>query len=459
MLARKVYKFGDFSLHPLDRQLVRHGRPVPLTAKAFDTLHLLVAHARHLCSKSQILEAVWPGMFVEEGNLAVTVHMLRRALGDDAKGRRYIETVAKSGYRFIAEVDEQVDREEAGIAVLGAPTSKPSSFSVSSSPRSFRNAPSSSGAYQLYLQGRYFWNKRTELGLRRSIVDYRQATAQDPHCAVAYVGLADSYALFGSYGLEPTHDAYPIARSAALKALQLDSSLAEAYTSLGMISFHYEWDWMQAEREFRRSIELDPGYAMAHTWYAIRLAALGRGNEAIEQVQQAWNLDPVSLIINTEVGRVFYLTRNFDQAIAAFRRVIDLDPQFARAHTRLGMTFAAQRRFGDAIDEFSRAQRMTGPDPYLDGLLGYTYGVSGESGTARRLLKNLRERSQNGFVPSFSMALVCVGLGELDEAITLLSQSCQDRSTYMVYAKSDPLLDPVRSDPRFIELLREVGLA
>jgi DNA-binding winged helix-turn-helix (wHTH) protein/TolB-like protein/Flp pilus assembly protein TadD len=626
--ASQIYEFGAFRIDRFERQLLCSGSPVPVTAKAFDTLLLLVQRTGHLVEKSEIMQAVWPDSFVEEGNLTVTIHMLRKALGDDGGEHKYIETVAKRGYRFVREVHKPGSpdlvlaiAESQAPAILGTtPPPRPWSFTNSvfrisiltlltflvvvyamrgrkqsegetkihslavlpfrslgsdhtqdylahgitdgiitrlgatgkvdvrpvnylaeygHSPvdplsvgrhekvdsiltgnfevlpdkvrvtaqlvrvsdgnllwtNTFTESPqrmfalegevenrvaesltSSLGdetkihaaklenqnfkAYQLYLLGRYFWNKRTVDGLHRSIEYFQQATVEDPHYAVAFAGLADSYALLGSYGVEPSEQAYPNAKSAALRALQIDDSLSEAHASLGMISFYYEWNWQRAELEFRRSIKLNPNYPVAHEWFAENLAAVGRTEEALAQVQRAQELDPLSLIINTGIGRVFYLTRRYDQAVVAYRKVIDLDPQFARAHTRLGMTYAAERRYADAIREFQLAQQLSGPDPYLDGLLGYVYGLSGKTAKARKLLQELTAKhSRREFVPAFTMALICIGLGERDQALDWLSESYADRSCYMVFAKTEPLLDPVRSDPRFLELLNRLGLS
>jgi len=316
-----------------------------------------------------------------------------------------------------------------------------------------------SKAYQLYLKGRYFWNKRTVEGLRRSIEYFEQATVEDPNYALAYAGLADAYVLLDSYGVESSQQAYPQARAAALKALQLDDSLAESHASLGMVSFFYEWNWTEAEHEFQRAIELDPNYAMVRSWYALDLLAMGRSDEALNQAQRALELDPLSLIVNTEVGWIYYSKREYPQAIDTFQKVIDLDRQFARAHTRLGMVYAAERNFGDAIREFKTAQELSGPDAYVDGLLGYAEALSGNPSATRKLLDELTKRSRLEYVPSFSIALICEGLGERDSALTWLAKSFQDRSTYMVYVKTDPLLDAVRSDPQFAKLIARMGLA
>jgi tetratricopeptide (TPR) repeat protein len=288
---------------------------------------------------------------------------------------------------------------------------------------------------------------------------FEQAAIQDAHSAVTYAGLADAYVLLDSYGVESSQEEYPSAKAAALKSLQLDGLLPEAHASFGMVSFFDEWNWPQAEHEFRRAIDLDPNYAMAHSWYALDLLAMGRTREAIDQAQIAQNLAPLSLIVSTEVGWAYYSSHQYGRAIDAYQNVIDLDQNFARAHTRLGMVYAAQKNFSGAILEFKKAQDLSGPDPYVDGLLGYSEALSGNTGAARKLLLDLTKRSHAEYVPAFSMALICIGLHDNDRALSWLTQSFQERSTYLVYAKTDPLLDSIRSDPRFGVLMGQIGLA
>jgi DNA-binding winged helix-turn-helix (wHTH) protein/TolB-like protein/lipoprotein NlpI len=320
-----------------------------------------------------------------------------------------------------------------------------------------RKEPPDSNAYQLYIEGRYFWNRRTDEGLRRSIEYFQRATMEDQRYALAFAGLADSYTLLASYGVEPTKQAYPSAKAAALKALELEPSLAEAHTSLGMVAFYYEWNWPQAEREFQRSIELNPNYPLAHTWYALELAAMGRMDESLSHIQRALRLDESSPSINTELGRVYYWRHEYDLAIAAYQQAIKLDPQFSRAHARLGIAYAGQGHFSTALREFKKARELSGPDPYLDGLIGFAQASSGNASVARELLHDLRERSKREYVPAFSMAIICIGLKNRDEAFDWLGKAYQDRSTYMVWLKTDPLYDPLRSDPRFNPLMKKMG--
>jgi DNA-binding winged helix-turn-helix (wHTH) protein/Flp pilus assembly protein TadD len=469
--GHRVYEFGPFRVDGLERLLLRGELAIPLSSKTLDVLLLLLRNAGHLVEKADLLREVWSGSFVADNNVAVTISMLRKALGDDGEEHKYIQTVAKRGYRFISSVREIIGPTANESTPAMAPTSSEQALAerilnLLRNGHASQSAPYLGGrrsanerANQLYLEGRYFWNKRTENGLLRSIECFRQAAEEDPQYAMAYAGLADAYCLLASYGVDSAENAFPNAKAAGRTALQLDPSLAEAHTSLGMISFFYEWNWQNAEKQFRRAIELDPEYPFAHTWYAVSLAASDRCDEAIAQVQCARKLDPLSLITNTEVGRVYYLCQKYEEAMKAFSRAIDLDPHFARAHSRLGMTYAAQRDYRAAIREFRKAEELGGNDPYLQGLLGYCNAFAGQRDAARATLEILTRGEQDRFIPSYSVALICIGLNDQEGAIEWLGKSYEDRSTYLVFAKKDPLLDPIRLDVRFRGLLDHMGLS
>jgi len=313
-------------------------------------------------------------------------------------------------------------------------------------------------AHQFYLEGSYFWNKRTEEGLRRSIECFQKATTEDKQYALAYAGLADSYVWLGTYGLGPTSQTYPVAKAAALKALQLDDSLAEPHASLGIVYFYYEWDWSKAEHEFQRAIALNPNCALAHIRYALNLGAMCRYEEAFSQVRHAQELDPLSLQINTVAGRIHYFARHYDQSIDAYRKVIDLDPSYVRAHTRLGITYAAAGAFREAVHEFEESQRRSCLDSYLAAHLGHAQARSGDTRTARRILEELTQQPPGQYVHESSVALICIALGKPDQALEWLAKAYQVRCYDMVYAKTEPLLDPLRSDPRFTALLNQMAL-
>jgi DNA-binding winged helix-turn-helix (wHTH) protein/Flp pilus assembly protein TadD/TolB-like protein len=312
-------------------------------------------------------------------------------------------------------------------------------------------------AYQLYLRGRYFWNRRTVDGLRKSAEYFRQAIDADPNYAPAYAGLADSYALLASFSVEPGSLANADARSAALSAIHLDPTLAEPHASLGMIYFFTDWNLSAAEQEFERSIRLNPNYATAHHWYALDLAAMGRFPQALYEIHLAQKLDPLSLIIGTNVGWIEYLAHDFPAALRDLYRVLELDPNFARARTRLGMVEMATGDNRAAIANLTQALALSGDeDPWVEGLLGDAEARVGNRVAAEHALANVRMRSSSQYVPPTSRALILLGLGRKTEAMIALGQAIADHSTSMVYARVDPSLDPLRSDPSFEALLSQI---
>jgi DNA-binding winged helix-turn-helix (wHTH) protein/TolB-like protein/uncharacterized protein HemY len=316
-----------------------------------------------------------------------------------------------------------------------------------------------SEAYRLYLEGRYFWHKRTGDGIRRSIDDFQRATQMDPNFALAYAGLADSYSTLAVREFGPRDQSFLSAQVAALRALRLDDTLAEAHASLGQYSLFYEWDWSKADHEFRRAIDLNPNYSEAHLWYSSGLAAAGRLPEALKEAQRGQELDPVSAVASVQVGRVYYWSREFDQAIAAYRHAIDLDPLFSLAYQRLGMTYLAQKRYSDAVREFRLEKKLFPQDMGPDGLglLGYAEAKSGNTVAARRILEDLIQRSAHEYIPSSATALIYIGLGKNIEALDCLSKSYQDKPKILIFASIDPLFDPLRLDPRFSSLLTQIG--
>ncbi len=314
-------------------------------------------------------------------------------------------------------------------------------------------------AYQLYLKGRYYWNKRTENGFRKAIEYFNQATEKDRNYALAHAGLADSYILLGEYSLLPAKEAYPKAREAATKALELDDTLGEAHTSLATVKADYDWDWPGAEREFRRAIELNPGYATAHQWYGQMLSNLGRYEEALAEIKQAQQLDPVSLIINTVTGGYLLRAGRDELAIEQLRKTLEIDPNFARAHWILGWASLRKGAFGEAIAEFQRAITLSPNITEYRGGLGHAYGRAGKSAEARKLLSELKELSRRRYVSWLDFATIYAGLGEKDQAFAFLEKAYEQHDARLVWVKGYPLLDPLRTDPRFADLLRRIGLS
>jgi len=622
--ANQVFEFGSFRLDPAERILSRDGEPIPISVKAFDTLVFMVQKSGRLIEKSELIAEIWPDSFVEEGNLKVVICALRKALETEADGPKYIQTVAKHGYRFVGEVREVPKSESkhphvnpatvtrilsggetragwvvktavltgvllgfAGILILlekpipssveatkisslavlpfeplnlspdkkylglgmadaiitrlGSagqivvrPTSSVAKFALSSGDPSAvgrelkvdavlegkieilpdqvrariqlvrsrdgfllwadtfaeppdqifaleedvadrvagsvpghvsgqagtslaRSETKDSNAYPLYLNGIYLLNKRTPDSVRQSIDYFQQAIARDQSYAPSYADLAVAYVTLGSYGEKPAQ-LYPHAEDAAAKAIDLDNSLAAAHAALAQESFHYGWNWVEADKQFQSAIRLAPNDAMTHSWYGLYLAAMGRNKEAVEHGVRAQQLDPVSPAVNASVGRVFYWTRQYGRAIDRFQEVLTLEPQFSNGHTRLGLAYLAQGDQSNALREFQTGQKLSDSGPYLDGLLGYMQARSGKTVEARKVLEDLIRKSQTQYVPAFGIALVYIGLGDHNKALDWLEKAYQERSPDMVYAKIDPLLDSVRSDRRFIELVQKMGM-
>jgi TolB-like protein/DNA-binding winged helix-turn-helix (wHTH) protein/Flp pilus assembly protein TadD len=313
-------------------------------------------------------------------------------------------------------------------------------------------------SYEAYLKGRYFWNKRTADGLKKAIDNFNQAIEKDPNYARAYAGLADSYALLGDweYGVLAPKEAYPRAEAAANKALQLDSTLGEAHISLAFCLDGFDWKWESAGKEFRRGIELNSGYATGHHWYAWHLTAMGRTGEAFAEMKKAESLDPLSLIISADLAEELLIAHRYDEAIKESRKTMDLDPDFAVAHYELGQAFVQKHRYHEGIAELQRAIELSGGSTTCTSNLAYAYAVSGMRNEAAKILNDLKNRSNHGFSNAPEIALVYVGLGQKDQAMAWLENAYSERFNPGVLLR--PAFDPMRSDPRFQDLLRRIGL-
>ncbi|MEK6321711.1 MAG: winged helix-turn-helix domain-containing protein [Acidobacteriota bacterium] len=583
------YEFGPFRLNASERRLVRNGKPVSLAPKVFDTLLALVENSRRLIGKDELISRLWPDTFVEEATLARNISDLRKALGESSGEAKYIETVPKSGYRFVAEVrqvdpkdsvmiverhtrshlvvQEELETEVRSIAVLpfkrlGAndadehlglgladalitrltnirqitvrPTSAVMKYDGAQDPaaagRELRveavlegaiqrsgervrvtvqlvsasdetplwagkfdemftdifavedsiseqvaNAltlkltgeqrkmlgkryTENSDAYELYLKGRYYWNKRTTDGLERSLHCFHQAIGIDPSYALAYAGLADSYTLLGDVGfttIQPK-EAFSKGKEAATRALEIDDTLAEARASLAHIHMH-RYEWIEARDEFERTIELNPNYAYARQLRAFYFAFQGRMQEARVEIRRALKLEPLSLPINTDLGVIPYFAREYDQAIEQYRQTLDLDWKFERTHFWLAAAYEQKRMYEEAISEYTIAIDLSGGNSEVRASLGHAYAQAGRKSDALRMLAEVTEESSRGYVSPYDMAIINLGLGETETAIKWLVRACDEHAGWMIYLTVDPRLDSVRSEPRFKELLRRVG--
>jgi len=314
-------------------------------------------------------------------------------------------------------------------------------------------------AYNLYLKGRYFWNKRTEEGYKKSLEYFKQAIEKDPTYALAYAGIADYYNLLGYYDYLPPKEVFPRAEAAAKKALRIDDTLAEAHNSLAFVKENYDWDWEGAEREYKRAIEFNPSYATAHQWYAGYLGAMGRHNESIAANKRAQELDPLSPIIGADLGMNFISARQYDQAIEEFEKVLEMDPDYVVAHFFLGLAYAGKKMYDEAIAEAQKALELSGGDDSLIKVfLGVIYSLSGRKDEAKKILDELFEMSKQKHVTPFGIALIYTGLDQKDQAFAWLEKAYEERDQWMPSFKVNPMLDSLRSDPRFKVLLKKMGL-
>jgi len=312
-------------------------------------------------------------------------------------------------------------------------------------------------AYQFYLRGRYYWNRRTAGGLTRALEQFQQAVEKDPTYALAYAGLADCYAVMEEYTDTPSSETLPKARAAALRALQLDDSLAEAHASLGLISV-YLWQCGEGEKEYKRAIELDPNYPSAHHWYSFYLHMLGRLDEAMAEIKRAQQLDPLSPVISDNLAVYFLNKGDLNAGIEQCRKIIELDPNYPRVHSHLGWAYLKQGREQEAMAELQKGVELSGRASARLGLLGYGYGALGKRAEARAVLRELEERYARRESPALYLAAVYAGLGEKDQAFAWLERDFQARTGSLIFITFHPNYDTLRGDPRFADLLRRMGL-
>jgi TolB-like protein/Tfp pilus assembly protein PilF len=584
-----AYEFGPFRLIPVERRLLRDGRDVPLTPKLFDMLLLLVRRSGQLVRKEELMQEVWPDTAVQENNLTVSMSMVRKALGEGRDSVRFIETVPKSGYRFIARVrevrgggDDAAERHGGAPAAGGAtqerggvisslavlPLANTSndpnleylsdgitetiinnlsqlpSLKVMARSTVFRYKGETSApvevarelgvqavlvgrvlgvgdrlvvrvelvdaadgsqlwgeqydrplsdifavqveiarhvseklrlrltseerkrlakrytddaeAYQLYLKGRYFWNKFSKEWVEKGIEHFEQAIAVAPNYALAYAGLADSYFRL-SDAYMPPKEALPKAKAAALRAIELDEELSEGHASLGLIKVYYDHDWAGAEVEYLRAIELNPNSSIAHQRYGSYLMYIERFDEAAAEYEQAHELDPLSQRINLGMAANMILMGRLEQADRQLRKTLELDPDYYPARHGLGVLRLRQGRYEESVAEFRRACQVEADAYPTMGFMGHVYALAGDVGAAREVLRRLEELSRQTYGSPYSLAVVHVGLGEYGRALDYLERLYEERNDWVVWFKHAPELDRLHSEPRFAELLRRIG--
>ena len=605
-MGLRAYEFGSYRLEPLTRRLLRNGEPVSLSPKAFDTLLALIERRDRVVDKAELMQLVWPDSFVEEANLSQTIFVLRKTLGESPTGKPFIDTVPRRGYRFAAEVREDIATPpvaaepvrqryavSAMVAALAAVTalvffgiwsvrrsapvrmesvvvlpfgnlsgngqdylaesltdalitdlgqisglrviSRTSAMTYTntnktvpqiarelnvdavvegtvqrlegrvrlnlkliqaSSDRTIwaqtyeRNvqtvldlhneiardiarhtavtltpqetarlaaaAPVNPKVYEAYLKGRYFWNRRSEPDMRQAIAHFEEALRLDPGYAPAYSGLADSYALYGSYGWTLA-EGQPWSRAiaAAEKALELDEQLADGHTSRARIALNYELDWAKAEKGYRRALELNPGYANAHHWYGYYLLLTGRLKEAEGEMRRALELDPLSPIINANIGMCFYVGRQYDAAMAHWQKALEMHRSYQLLHEYMTAAYVGKKMYREAVAELQKSLSPSGAGPSQTAILAHIYGRMGRVEEARTLLSSVLSLADP---PSYYIALAYVGLGDKDNAFRWLDKTLEERAGPFNELNADPMFDPLRADPRFPTLLRRMGL-
>jgi len=316
----------------------------------------------------------------------------------------------------------------------------------------------SNEAYQSYLKGRYYWNKRTQDGYSKAIEHFQSAIEKDPSFALAYAGLADCYNILSSYGLSSPKETFPLGKAAATKALELDQNLAEAHTSMAYEKYQFEWDWAGAEREFKRAIELNPNYPTAHHWYGLELANMGRLDEAFRELKRAQELDPLSLVIIASTGWALYEARRYDEAIAEFQKALDMDQNFARAHWGIAEPYELKGNYDKAIAELQRARQLDDTSPSMLALLADANARAGRRAEALTILHELDQRKKLRYVDSYYVAQAYAALGDKEQALRSLAEAYNERSSLLIWLKLAPKFDGIRSDGRYIDLIRRLGL-
>ncbi len=508
------YRFNSFLLDVAERQLFHDDRPVPLTPKAFDVLAYLVERGGHLVLKNELMEAVWPDSFVDEVNLPRTIHTLRRTLGEDENGNKFIETVPTKGYRFVAkvnEVHEQAPQKSTNGKQSASPiaenfsetafqippsatdetltpaVAKPKhatrivlftvgfataiflifllSFNFSSVVSDKRHKPSQNSypandeAYRAYLLGAALADRWSRDDNRKAIENFERAIELDPNYAAAYAGLGNAHSLLAIIGGGGNStEEYLKAKAAIEKALALDDSLAEAHSYFGELKLNFEWDFAGAEREHKRAVELDPNSSLTHRMYALFLSFLGRSDEALAEIKTAIDLEPSSILNHKIYGSTLYYARRYDEAIAEDIRTLDMGADFSAVSDSLVGSFRMKGDDDQAFEWFVRGQVMSEETPDSIQLWKAIYAQSVWRGIWERQLEQLKANEKVAFNKDMQLARLYIKLEDRDQAFLYLEKAFNMRSWAMISLKVNPSFDPIRSDPRFDDLLRRIGL-
>jgi adenylate cyclase len=565
-------RFGIFEVDFESRELRKQGTRLRLEEKPFQVLELLLERAGQVVTRHSLRNRLWPDTYVGfEHSLNTAVNKLRELLGDSAQSPRYVETLPRLGYRFIAPLEKSKrhvsltgkkmlavlpfenlnslpEQEyfadgltEEMISHLGQLSPKRLGVIARTSSMQYRGTKKSIGtiadelkvdyvlegslrregkrvrimaqlieaqeqthlwsasydrdlrdvlnvqsdvarqigkalaiellpedpsksvvfdatAHESYLRGRFYFGQRSEAALKKAITSFETALSIEPACARSLSGIADCSAMLCWFGALAPRDAGSRAKAAAVRAIEIDGTLSEPHASLGLVKFWYEWDWKGAEEEFLRAIELNPSYSSAHQWYASYLNAMGRFEEAQAEQRRGRELDPLSPMLTMNAADPFFYGRRFERAIEHLLALIEQEPRFSPALFNLGRAYVQMEMFEEAISAFERAVQLTGNREALPAL-AHAYALSGNPEQARGILEELKKAPEGRYQASPLIARIHLGLGEVDEAFEWLRKGIEERSFWTIFLKVDPVYDGIRSDPRFVELLRSAGFA
>jgi len=379
------------------------------------------------------------------GSLRIGVELVDVATGSQLWGAQYDR---KSGDIFA--IQDEISNEISGKLRL--------QLSQAQKKKLTRRHTEDPEAYRIYLKGRHHWNRWTEEGFYKAIEYFQQAVQKDPEYALAYAGLADCYVLLGWNSYLLPKDAFPKAKAAALTALQLDPNLGEAHAALAAVLWLYDWQWQEAQKEFKRSLELNPTYPTANHWHAEYVMTMGRQIEAIALMKKSQTLDPLSIIINVAIGWANYMARRYDDALEQFLQTVELDPNYPVTHWFLGLLYRATGPYDLAITEGEKGVNFSGGSPVIRAALAHSYGKAGRTKEALQILDDLAKLAERKYVASHFFAGIHIGLGENNRALEYLEKSYEEHSHWLIYLHMDPSMDDLRNDPRFQDLVKRVGL-
>ncbi len=578
-LRTRAARFGPFELDYPSGELRRGTERIRLQEKPFQVLALLLERAGEVVTRDDLRRRLWPpDTYVSfDRNVNTAINKLRQALDDTSRSPRYIETLSKRGYRFIASVrmtkaeesstgparraaahsvavlpwqntsgDPETEYLADGLtdgligyvsglpgirvmahstvfrykgrpvdiatlarelniqsALFGHIAAREGNLEIEAelveAPQGWRlwgghfrrplsemlavqeeiareiseklrlqlnrdqqewlakRSTENAEAYQDYLRGRYYWNKMTEEGLRKGIEHFERAIRQDPGYALAHSGLADCYGMMAHYSRLAPREVMPKAKSAALKAIELDENLAEGHTSLAGIYAFHEWDFAAAEKEYRRALELNPNYAVAHHRFGDLLSLLGRPEEALAEIRRALELDPLSLVINMELAWNLFIARDYPRSLEQSLKTVEMEPGFASSQFTLGLAYAQLEEFPKALAAFKKSSEISGRNPASLANLAHAYARSGKKRLAHAMLKDLTDPSRRNFVLPGTIALVYTGLGDKEQALDWLERAFEERDASLVWLKTDPRFDSLRGAKKFQALLAKIG--